>query len=125
MLYKLTLSPTPLPNRVRQAKVRDVTGVPPGLWPCIQGLCEGKAHWPLFLYGPVGTGKSCAAMCLSDRVAGAEFWTMPDFVTAFQEVKAGRKDYYHLGQGRDLHLGGLVGSHRETTIACVGRCGSP
>jgi len=29
-------------------------------------LVAGKERWPLFLHGPVGTGKTSAALCLAD-----------------------------------------------------------
>ena len=34
----------------------------------INDLCYGRAAWPLFLTGPAGTGKTCAALALVDRV---------------------------------------------------------
>ena len=30
-------------------------------------------RWPLFLYGPVGTGKTCAAWCVVDEIPGGGY----------------------------------------------------
>jgi hypothetical protein len=35
-----------------------------------QSLVDGKLPWPLFLNGPKGVGKTCAALSLADMVAG-------------------------------------------------------
>jgi DNA replication protein DnaC len=99
MSQKLTISATPLRNQVHTGKARDLADVPRALWDCIKGLCEGRSKWPLFLYGPVGTGKSCAALCLVDRVADAEFWPMPALATYVRSVKEGREEWYKCGQG--------------------------
>lgn len=39
----------------------------------IRELCRGYKEWPLFLYGDVGTGKTCAGLCLVDNCGGMYF----------------------------------------------------
>lgn len=38
-----------------------------------RGLAKGELPWPLFLWGPPGTGKSCAALSLLDHAGGLYF----------------------------------------------------
>lgn len=45
-----------------------------------QLLVAGKAPWPLFLFGPAGSGKTCAALCLADWCEYASYRTVEDLV---------------------------------------------
>lgn len=47
---------------------RDWSLISPGLRQTLDDLGCGKAEWPLYLWGPTGTGKTCAALCLYDKV---------------------------------------------------------
>ena len=47
-------------------RVRD--RIPPALREVIGRCCTGKSPWPLFVSGPAGCGKTCAALYLADRV---------------------------------------------------------
>lgn len=73
--------------------------VPPALWQLFRELCDGQQKWPLFLYGASGTGKSCAALCLADRIAGAKFFHMPALDRQVQEIKQGTAEWYDVGRG--------------------------
>lgn len=75
--HALPLSEDRLPNRFQSGKPRELAEVPPLLRQYVDELRAGRRKWPLFLHGPVGSGKSCAALCLVDRVAKSEFWAMP------------------------------------------------
>jgi DNA replication protein DnaC len=59
-------------------------------------------RWPLFLFGPVGTGKSCAALWLLDH-AGGVYFTVPDLTEKLIESMAGRLVW----QGEPGHSGTL------------------
>lgn len=83
-----------LPN-----KARAIDQVPPALWQLFRELCEGQHKWPLYVYGPPGAGKSCAALCLVDRVQGAKFWHMPALDEQIRDIKAGTAEYYNTGSG--------------------------
>jgi DNA replication protein DnaC len=39
-------------------------------------LGNGKSRWPLYLFGAVGVGKTCAVRAFADRVAQAYYWTI-------------------------------------------------
>jgi len=80
-------------------KVRALDQVPPDLWRHLLELCDGRHKWPLFLHGPSGTGKSCATLCLVDRVPGAKFWHVPALDEQVRDIKAGTAEYYDVGRG--------------------------
>jgi len=98
-IHKLERSLERLKNPFQTGKARNWEEVPAQLRQHIDGLCEGQLKWPLFLHGPVGTGKSCAALCLIDHVAKSEFWAMPALVDFVRNVQAGRQDWYECGRG--------------------------
>ena len=81
------------------AKVREWRQIKVELTAFLDDLCHDRLRWPLFLYGPTGTGKSCAALCLVDRIPGAEFWPAPQFIAHVQAVRAGRVEWYKCGRG--------------------------
>jgi DNA replication protein DnaC len=82
-----------------RSKDRLLEQVPSALWQLFRELCDGQHKWPLFLYGPSGTGKSCAALCLLDRIPGAKFFHMPALDRQVQEIKQGTAEWYELGRG--------------------------
>lgn len=61
-------------------------------------MVSGKNPWPLFLYGPVGTGKTCAALCLLDW-AGGEYWTVAGLCAMLIQCQQGRLEWSHEGRG--------------------------
>lgn len=56
-------------------KPRRLPDVPPVLRQKIRECTWGESPWPLFVFGPPGTGKTCGALCLVDRVHRAAFFT--------------------------------------------------
>lgn len=52
------------------------------------GLVAGRKPWPLFLFGDVGTGKTCAALALLDMTMG-QFWDLPDLVETLNAARNG------------------------------------
>lgn len=68
-------------------KPRLTEQVPKVLMDAFRKLREGKLAWPLFLYGGVGTGKTCGALWLLDRTGGFYFTTgslSSDLISAYQ-----------------------------------------
>ena len=41
-------------------------------------LAIGRKPWPLYLYGPIGHGKTRAVLAFCDRVAYSRYWTVDD-----------------------------------------------
>jgi len=50
--------------------VRSPELIHPELSKVIGDACEGSTAWPLTILGDAGTGKTCAALCLLDRIYG-------------------------------------------------------
>ena len=69
-------------------------GVDSALRKVMRELVAGHAPWPLFLLGPVGCGKSCAALCLCDVVEDSMYWTVERLHDAILSAKQG-----HLWRG--------------------------
>lgn len=55
---------------------RDIDQIPSDLREVIRELLTDKANWPLYLHGDEGTGKTCAGLCMVDRVDGAAYVTV-------------------------------------------------
>jgi hypothetical protein len=53
-------------------------------------LASSEPRWPLVIWGAVGCGKSCAALCLADRVPGAYCLTLRELVDLIMESRAGK-----------------------------------
>jgi DNA replication protein DnaC len=49
--------------------------IAPDLLALLRRLAVGELRWPLYLYGPTGRGKTCAALWLMDQVPGSLFCT--------------------------------------------------
>jgi DNA replication protein DnaC len=54
---------------------REMDRVDHGLQELLRALVEGRAKWPLFIHGAVGTGKTLAALCLADITRAASYAT--------------------------------------------------
>jgi hypothetical protein len=59
---------------------RDWSQVEPALRSLFGELVTGRAKWPCYLHGPVGAGKSRAALALCDVVHTASFWRLDRLV---------------------------------------------
>lgn len=64
--------------------------VPDRLRATFRLLVTGGAPWPLFLYGGVGVGKSCAVLALTDFIPGAVYLTAAEFVSRHTAAITGR-----------------------------------
>jgi DNA replication protein DnaC len=57
--------------------------------------------WPLFIHGPAGTGKTCAALCLLDHAGGAYF-TVASLCQEVIDSQLGRLHWCHEGRSGTL-----------------------
>jgi DNA replication protein DnaC len=80
---------------------RDIAAIDQGLRRIIRGLVAGEHHWPLFLHGSAGRGKTCAALCLLDY-AGGEYWTAATLCAALIEAGKGQRTWSHDGRGGNV-----------------------
>lgn len=63
---------------------REVMEVDPSLMAQFRRLVCGEDPWPLYLHGPVGVGKTLAALCLCDMVYHATYWTTDELAEGEQ-----------------------------------------
>jgi DNA replication protein DnaC len=68
--------------------------VEPTIWEQIVDACRSGKAWPLLFVGPVGTGKTCAALCLLDFVYGCRRCsTLQDFCDGLIACQKGVAEY--------------------------------
>jgi hypothetical protein len=77
---------------------RSIAEIEDGLRLKIRGLVAGELPWPLFLEGAVGTGKTCAALCLLD-LAGGEYHTVSGLCNLIIQSQQGRLEWVHECRG--------------------------
>ncbi len=86
-------------------KTRSGREVAPAVRKALRAAVDGLAPWPLTLWGPPGTGKTCAALSLLDWVApwqdrdargepviGLCYWTAHAYHRLVCDVQMGRAD---------------------------------
>lgn len=85
---KLALRPEPtvywLPHRKREIAL-----IPDSVRATIRKLVSGEAPWPWFVFGPAGTGKTCAALCLLDHATG-KYYTATEWSDLLNRAREGR-----------------------------------
>lgn len=64
----------------------------------IRGAINGELPWPLFVHGPAGTGKTCAALCVLD-FAGGSYFTTAGLCSIVVQAQQGRLEWTHEGRG--------------------------
>lgn len=75
---QLSLIPRPLPHPPAN---RSPASVSESARLMIRDVVTGKLPWPLTLWGGVGTGKTCAALCILDRcIFSRRYYTVVEFV---------------------------------------------
>lgn len=77
--------------------------IEPSLRKALRELAAGKLPWPLFLWGPPGVGKSCAALALLDRTGGF-YWTAGGLA---EDVVLINKGELHYPSGRRITTKGF------------------
>lgn len=110
-LRKVPSRPSPARPSVRLLKepkvvhhpqtARNLAAIPDHVRRAIRGCLTGETNWPLFLHGPAGTGKTCAALCLLDHVGG-EYFTVGDLCEKLNQSAMGRLEWSREGRGGTL-----------------------
>lgn len=71
---------------------RDSNSVTESLREPLLRVVMGYDSWPLFLYGPAGTGKTCAALVLCDHYLG-QYWKLDDLCSELRaDIKRNKDD---------------------------------
>lgn len=81
---------------------RHLSAVDPALLRVLGDLAEGRAPWPLLLWGPPGRGKSCAALALADITDTAGYWTCEELADFAMQ---------HRGDEVDAEFARIGGKH--------------
>jgi DNA replication protein DnaC len=63
-------------KRLLEDVPRSMKLVAPAMVEVFRSLTTAKAPWPLYLFGPAGTGKTRACLALSDYVKGSRYLTV-------------------------------------------------
>lgn len=58
---------------------RSIDRVDPTLRRTMKGCLDGELPWPVYLFGPVGSGKTSAALCVVDHVNGSLYTGVADW----------------------------------------------
>lgn len=66
--------PTPVPPIAER--------IPPALRRVLSELLDGMARWPLYLYGPAGTGKTFAAIWAANQVPDSAYLMLDELTDA-------------------------------------------
>lgn len=77
--------------------------IEPSLKGVISLLTRGESPWPLVMVGGVGTGKTCAALCLCDYVPGAVYSTLQDVFDTILACDRGVKSWRN-PEGQDVPM---------------------
>lgn len=74
---------------------RTIAGIPPVLRAKFRAASEGRLRWPLTVLGGVGTGKTCAALCLLDHTRSNRYATLAGLGDDL--IRADRGELWHSG----------------------------
>jgi DNA replication protein DnaC len=119
-----TLTTLTLRRPIREhlpAKARDLESVANPIRKAIKACVEGSAKWPLFLFGPAGTGKTCAVLCLCDHVARSKFWTEETLVQQVTDAMMGR---LHSSIGYPIFTGEIWRRVESAPVVAVDEIGA-
>jgi DNA replication protein DnaC len=83
----------------------------------IRDVCTGVKPWPLTLWGGVGSGKSCAALCVLDRcIFSRRYYTVSEFCE--------RARLADRGELEGMSITGFWDYWRNADITCLDELGS-
>jgi DNA replication protein DnaC len=95
-LAKLSLSARPRRQHKPQIS-RTIAEVDKTLREALRATAFGELPWPLFIHGPAGTGKTCAALSLLDH-AGGEYFTSASLCEKVIDAQQERLSWSHEGR---------------------------
>ncbi|HWB00774.1 MAG TPA: hypothetical protein VG713_19915 [Pirellulales bacterium] len=91
-------------------------GTDPVLIRLFARLVSGRAPWPLYLHGPVGRGKTLAALCLCDVARSAAYFTAEGLCDTATELKLRPdelRDFWETVAAKDLAVLDEIGLRGE------------
>ena len=96
-LVALKLNQTAKPTELLRVS-RTITEIDREVRAAIRSVVTAEAPWPLVLWGPPGTGKTCAALCLLDY-AGGNYYAVPGLCSLLIQCQQGRLEWNNEGRG--------------------------
>lgn len=90
-LVRLTLSQEPMVTALPGMR-RSIDEIDAGVQRVLRSVVCGESPWPLFLQGPAGCGKTCAALCLLDY-AGGLYYTVPQLCADLIASQQGKLEF--------------------------------
>jgi DNA replication protein DnaC len=70
----------------------------------LRDLINGKAAWPLIIFGPAGSGKSFAALSLCDYARTAAFWSLEESCDAIMGAGGEKGRLLRESRTKDLFI---------------------
>lgn len=96
--------------------------IDPAVAAIIEDTCRGERPWPLVFIGRVGSGKSCAALALMDRVYASRTYRTVEQL-AFDSIEAANGRRFD-SMGRTITAVELREQWSGAAIACLDELGS-
>lgn len=90
----------------------------------LAAVVEGRSPWPLYLYGGVGVGKTCAALALADYVPETLYETEASHGELCTQAASGRLEWYREGVGGVLTQNQLWRGYRRAPLVILDEIGS-
>lgn len=76
--------------------------------------------WPLFFVGGVGTGKTCAALCVLDAMGCKWYWTASDLASMLAQARRGELTYSGGAKRSEKELFNDLGAYRCVVVDEIG-----
>jgi len=89
--------------------------VDPELLAILRRLVEGHERWPLFLHGPPGTGKTCAALALCDISETAAYTTPEELCNRVMDASTANSELWEWVGSKHLAILDELGSRARVT----------
>lgn len=109
-----------LANFKLPAIARTSGGVDPECAATMRAVIRGEKPWPLFLYGDVGSGKTCAALVVADWAGEAAYVEVPALCRMLIAADKGEPS----DDGDVIHAGNLRRNWKRANVAILDELGS-
>lgn len=104
----------------RPTMERSKDEVPPPLRRSIREMTGGWRRWPVYIFGPVGVGKTAAVLTLIDQVEGSKYMTAAEMMV---DVRAARSKRLVSNTGHDISERELLRRWTESTLLVIDEVG--
>jgi DNA replication protein DnaC len=106
---------------------RDAGLVPSAVNDHFNALVAGLRPWPFTMYGDVGLGKTCAALCLLDWTGmgfrGGHYLTAREFADDLRRAENGNLTWYQSGAGGKVSVADMWKEIHQSVLVVVDEIG--